>query len=57
MSKEQKRQAAVGAHYDGDEAYACEIARLETLGPVERAMSRPEALGCCEHFPYAGRKL
>jgi hypothetical protein len=38
MSEEQDRQAAVGAHYDGDEGYAS------------------EALGCCEHFLYAGRK-
>jgi SAM-dependent methyltransferase len=39
MNEEQDRQIAVGAHYDGDEAYAFEIERLETLGPVERAMT------------------
>jgi SAM-dependent methyltransferase len=39
MSEEQDRQTAVGAHYDGDEAYAFEITRLETLGPVERAIT------------------
>jgi ubiquinone/menaquinone biosynthesis C-methylase UbiE len=39
MGEEQDRQMAVGAHYDRDEAYASEIARLETLGPVERAMT------------------
>jgi S-adenosylmethionine-dependent methyltransferase len=39
VSEEQDRQAAVGAHYDGDEGYALEVARLETLGPVERAMT------------------
>jgi hypothetical protein len=57
MSEEQDCQWAVGAHCDGDDGYAFEIARLETLGPVERTMSLPEALGCCEHFLHAGRKL
>ena len=39
MSEEQDRQAAVGAHYDGDDGYDFELARLEKLGPVERAMT------------------
>jgi ubiquinone/menaquinone biosynthesis C-methylase UbiE len=38
MSEERDRQLAVGAHYDAV-AFELEIARLETLSPVERAMT------------------
>jgi SAM-dependent methyltransferase len=38
VSEEQERQSAVGAHYDAA-AYELELSRLETLSPVERAMT------------------
>jgi SAM-dependent methyltransferase len=38
MSNEYDRQLAVGAHYD-DAAYKLEVSRLETLSPVELAMT------------------
>jgi ubiquinone/menaquinone biosynthesis C-methylase UbiE len=38
MSEERERQLAVGAHYDSI-AYESEVSRLETLSPVELAMT------------------
>jgi SAM-dependent methyltransferase len=38
VSEERERQSAVGAHYD-DAAYESEVSRLETMSPVELAMT------------------
>lgn len=38
MNDERERHWTVGAHYDGA-AYDCEISRLETMSPVELAMT------------------